>query len=272
MLVAGAILALWGCGGDDEDPRSRVVQALARVPIADAYDLRVALREPGGRRRIVKLQVDARELPRPSGTWRATYEVDEAGRTPYVVESAARRDVVSVSVGRTPRQAVPAEVGRRVTFASRLPSRVLDSPFVLAPYDRSTIDPTAWPVRLAPVSGAPAGVERLEGPAASEVVLEDLRGFVGSVVGDEPARNGATGQGAVMAVDVGPTGQVDQIVARVGIAGGGRASVQLRTRRPGRGGLETVRAQTGAPLRAVPRIMRGAVPPRVRAAFGVGAP
>ncbi|PTL56528.1 hypothetical protein C7Y72_16370 [Paraconexibacter algicola] len=271
VLTVGAAGAVLGCGGAGADDQARLTEALARVPIADAYDLRVALREPGGRRRIVKLVVDARTTPRPSGAWRATYEVDIAGRDPYVVESAARDDVVSVGVGRTATQPIPAEVGRRVTFASRLPRRVLDSPFVLAPYDRDTLNPTVWPRELSRVAGPDADTDRLEGEADAVALLQDLRSFVGSVTGGDPARRGRGPESAEMGVDIGPDGRVELLVARVRIAGGGRGSVQLRARPTGRD-LTGVRATAGAPLRRLPGPMRGAVPPRVRGAFGVGAP
>lgn len=268
LVSAGGALALTGCGDDAGDARPRVLDALARVPVADAYELRVALREPGGRRRIVKLSVDARETPRPSGTWRATYEVDVAGRDPYVVESSARQDVVAVSVGRGISQPIPREVGRAVTFASRVPRRVLDSPFVLAPYDRATLDPSAWPLALETAQDA----DRVEGSADAEVLLEDLRGFVAGVVGDDPADRGARAGDAELAITVGPEGRLGTLDASLRIAGGGRASVQLRARETGRGGLETVRARSGAPLRRLPAVMRGAVPPRLRQAFGLGEP
>ncbi|MTD46900.1 hypothetical protein GKE82_22060 [Conexibacter sp. W3-3-2] len=47
--------------------------------------------------------------------------------------------------------------------------------------------------------------------------------------------------------------------------------MQLRARPTGRD-LTGVRTTAGAPLRRLPGPMRGAVPPRVRGAFGVGAP
>lgn len=271
-LLSGAPVVLLGCGGGGEDPRLRAEQALARVPIVDAYELRVALREPGGRRRIVRLVVDARDLPRPSGTWQATYEVDLAGREPYELRSAARREIVSVSVGSASGALVPPEVGRSVTFASRMPRRVLDSRFVLAPYDRVTIDPTSWPGRLETVAGPAAGVDRVEGPAIADAVVRDARSFVRSVAGRDPAASGAKAAGAEMAVDVGEDGRLQQLVARAGIEGGGRVSVQLTARPVDAGGLTAIRARAGAPLRLLPPIMRGAVPPRVRDAFGVGDP
>ncbi len=271
-LLLGGLAALAGCGGDEEDPRRRAVEALARVPIADAYELRVALREPGGRRRIVRVVVEARDLPRPSGVWKATYEVDVAGRPAYELQSAARRDVVSVSVGTGSASLVPPEVGRRVTYASTLPRRVLDSRFLLAPYDRVTLDPSSWPGELEPVAGPAAGVDRLEGPALADAVVRDARSFVESVAGGDRAASGAKAAGAEMAVDVGPDGRLQLLVARARIEGGGRVSVQLTARPAGRGGLSSVRAQAGAPLRALPPVMRGAVPPRVRDAFGVGDP
>lgn len=271
-LLVGGPTALLACGGDGADPRERALEALARVPIADAYELRVALREPGGRRRIVRLVVEARDLPRPSGVWKATYEVDVAGRPSYELQSAARQDVVSVSVGSGASSRVPSEVGRSVTFASRLPRRVLDSRFVLAPYDRVTLDPSSWPGRLEPVAGPAAGVDRLEGPALAEAVVRDARSFVESVAGRDRAASGAKADGAEMAVDVGADGRLQLLVARAGIEGGGRVSVQLTARPVGRGGLSSLRARAGAPLRRLPPVMRGAVPPRVRDAFGVGDP
>jgi len=270
-VVALALLVLAGCGGGDEDTRTRALDALAGVPIADAYALRVALREPGGRRRILKLTVDARESPRPSGTWRATYEVDLAGEEPYVVESGARQDVISVSVGRSGRP-VPASVGRPVTFASKRPRRVLDSRFVLAPYDRSTLDPSLWPQRLEPVAGPDADTDRLEGPADAQVLLDDARDLLESVAGPDPAGRDAAAQGAEMAVDVDPGGRLERLVARGRITGGGRVSVELTARPTARGGLETVRARPGVSLRRLPAAMRGAVPPRVRDAIGVDEP
>lgn len=272
LLVVVPAAWLGACGGDGEDVGARALTALARVPIADAYELRVALREPGGRRRILRVTVDARAQPRPSGTWRAAYEIDVAGRPRYGVESAARRGILSVSVGRRGSGDVPSEVGRRVTYASRIPARVLDSPFVLAPYDRATLDPALWVDGLEPGVAPTAGVSRVEGPVVAQALLDDARRLLRAVVGPDPAGDDADATGGELALDVAGDGTLAGITASTRIEGGGRVSVQLQARQVGRGGLEVLRATAGAPLRRLPEVMRGAVPPRVRTAFGVDDP